>query len=162
MKLELKFIAPYLPYKLKIKRGERLLTMNMGKGSSVHWIGISSVLNWFNSETMISKPMPLLLPLSALTEPLPDGSIPIVECAKIAYKWQKWDSKRINKSNGVLEGTPYDFWLSENKDFMLCNGHGYLHINNQLQLFEYLFANHFDIYGLIPAGLAYDKRIKSS
>lgn len=114
--------------------------------------GLKTFVNGYNFK-------PLLLPLSALTEPIEDGTVPIVEAAKIAYKWQKWDEKRINKNNGVLEGSPYDFWFSEEKrEFMLCDGGGYLHINNQLQLFEYLYSIHADIYGLIPAGLAIDKR----
>jgi len=40
MKLELKHLAPYLPYKLRIKYYERNQVMNMGSGHSTHWIGI--------------------------------------------------------------------------------------------------------------------------
>jgi len=62
-KLELKYIAPYLPYKLSIQHGDKSKVMNMGKGSSVYWIGISAVIDWYNSE-MLSKPKPILRPMS--------------------------------------------------------------------------------------------------
>lgn len=160
-KLELKHLCGYLPYGLKVRmpainkstcRRYEMGTVGClySDCSIVCHDVVNSTPDWYK---------PILLPISALTEPMEDGSVPIVELAKIAYKWQKWDEKRINKNNGVLEGSPYDFWFSEEKrEFMLCDGGGYLHINNQLQLFEYLYSHHFDIYGLITAGLAIDKR----
>lgn len=84
-KLTLEQIAPYLPYGLRIHRGGRNLLMNTGKGSSVHWVGISAVIDWFNSE-MISKPFPILRRLD-LAKPIKingEEKIPIEELAKIA------------------------------------------------------------------------------
>lgn len=152
-KIELKHLCGYLPHGLETNEGKL--------AGIINWIGWCGAFKDEHGERFVplTEIKPLILPISALTEPLQNGTVPIIEAAKIAYKWQKWDEKRINKINGVLEGSPYDFWFSEEKkEFMLCNGGGYLPINNQLQIFEYLYSIHADIYGLIPSGLAIDKR----
>lgn len=114
---------------------------------------------------------PILLPLSALTEPLEDGSIPIVELAKMAemiepISFDKMED-HVRLQRGVVAKDRFNNqWLMF--DFkhgfsMWHKPHGELNhrptlCENQLQLFEYLFEHHFDIYGLIDAGLAIDKR----
>lgn len=154
MKLELKHLCGYLPHKLKIKRGERILVINTGQGSSIYWVGISAVLKWFNSE-MVSKPIPLLLPLSALTEPMEDGSVPIVELAKIMYpNHNEW---RLSSGGNyaVIRNGYMTFEYDGGNNCFLLNNSG---IMDQMKCYEYLFAHHFDIYDLIGAGLAIDKR----
>lgn len=107
---------------------------------------------------------PLLLPLSALTEPLPDGTIPIVELAKIAganIRSIKDSSfqKTHNKCLFVYDEKEYAASESLGFDFKKTSFIGSLaRTANQLQLFEYLYSIHADIYGLIDAGLALDKR----
>lgn len=168
-KLELKHLCGYLPYKLKIKRGERILVMNTGQGSSTHWVGISAVLKWFNSE-MVSKPIPLLLPLSALTEPLEDGSVPIVELAKIAFgeievldttqKDGLYAVKFIDEEEDTTVFSYNTNVCSFQADYMDMEEleRRITIVSRQLQLFEYLYSKHFDIHNRIPAGLAIDKR----
>lgn len=129
---------------------------------------------------------PIMLPLSAITEPLPDGSIPIVELAKIEagnFDGDKFIVGEIGKYryftnraafNNDAHICIYKTGLGRTKQILNYNsGNGFNSyycfrddmadvelrvLNNQLQLFEYLYANHFDVYGFIDAGLAIDKR----
>lgn len=127
-KIELKHIAPYLPYKLQWYR-EGFPTIEQTDFNT-------------NADYQKKDLKPCLLPLSALTEPLPDGSVPIVELLKpninIVPKYLRWVGNTILFGNILLLNV-------EN----LCL---------QQSQFEYLYANHFDIYNLIEAGLAIDKR----
>ena len=79
-KLELKHLCGYLPYDLVVEtnRGTRyyLGVFSNMRGSGIETTEISTVLEM--------QYKPLLLPISALTEPLEDGSVPIVELAKIS------------------------------------------------------------------------------
>lgn len=152
-KMELKYLCGYLSYELRIKWGERIIKMNTGQGSSRYWIGISSLLKWYNSD-MIEKPVPLLLPLSDLTEPLQDGSIHIVELAKIAFPDEKW----IREGDIAISNEGLWFWYNTESFGFSCDGKIDNYVPNQLQCFEYLYSIHADIHGLIPSGLAFDKR----
>lgn len=62
MKLELKHLAPYLPYKIKMLHYDKKKVLNAGQGSSVHWVGITHALNHQENTK------PLLHPLSKLTD----------------------------------------------------------------------------------------------
>jgi len=160
MKVELKHLASYLPYKLKIKRGERNLVMNTGQGSSTHWVGISAVIKWYNSD-MISKPIPILRPLSDITKPCLDGGlIPIVELVKITMGVDSIKVKKleINKDGAfILFNDDFVFAYCIEKSFGMYDFNGKIYTPAfQLRLFEKLFEWHFDIYGLIEQGLAID------
>ena len=78
------FLALATASGLKVKWGDRVLLMNFSKGSSCHWIGLSSYLNWTDEKSdMIEKPVCVLRSLSMLTEPcLEGGRIPIDELRK--------------------------------------------------------------------------------
>lgn len=162
-RLGLRHIAPYLPYGLRVKRGARILKMNLGQGSSVHWIGISSVLKWFNSD-MESKPFILLRPLSDLIKPLPSGEIPLVEMAKIVntgYDGIEWDNIKIETEyNYSVIDEDYSLLFRFNTENMYFDmnedGSGISGVPHTDKLFEYLFANHFDVFGLCDKGFAID------
>lgn len=133
-KMELKYLCGYLSYELRIKWGERIIKMNTGQGSSRYWIGISSLLKWYNSD-MIEKPVPLLLPLSDLTEP---------EYQSVFDEFSEVESDDLFErlqfaGKGLI---PYS---------KVCD-------KLSFEIINILFKNHFDIYGLIPTGLALDKR----
>ena len=150
----------YLSHGLRIKRGERNLVMNAAQESSVHWIGILAVIRWFNSD-MVSKPIPILMPLSELTTPMIDGSTPIVEMAKIAYPKANTYIHMKGEICFIDAGESYVFGYVESEQSFICTllpKNKNCFVNNQLQLFEYLFANHFDVFGLIESGRAIDKR----
>jgi len=62
-KLELKHIAPYLPYKLMIRYHNKTIVMNAGGGSASNWIGIQAVIY-----RHVNNCKPILRPLSDLTK----------------------------------------------------------------------------------------------
>ena len=141
-KLKLEEIAPYLPYKLKIIDTIKLKSkvMNLGQGTSSNWIGIKTVL----STNSIYKP--ILRPLDLTKE---------IECKGV----------KIIPLNIILEDN--DFFDSikllsfDNDNYIEMKGQ---HMITQLisvdnmpyQSMVKLFEWHFDIFGLIPRGLAID------
>lgn len=161
MNLELKHLAPYLPYGLKIESQK-------GTGD-LDYKGLKKEMTCFNCHKIDGdKWKPILLPLSALTEQLPDGTIPIVGLAKIATKhiwgelidFTKAELLSESESAGLIvyydktERVSFtaDFDCNR-KDFTLYSDGDELNMD-KLQLFEYLFQNHFDVFGLIDQNLA--------
>ncbi|MBK5722581.1 hypothetical protein JGH11_17035 [Dysgonomonas sp. Marseille-P4677] len=84
----------------------------------------------------------------------------IVELAKIACKHFEieidHDKLSVNKHDEiVLFNRQFEFGFERNKYFYLYDGEDETYYEiDQLALFEYLFANHYDIYGLIEQNLA--------
>lgn len=151
MNLELKNLAPYLPYSLKVES-------QRGTGD-LDYKGLKKGMTCFNIHKIDGdKWKPLLLPLTALTQQLPDGSIPIVELAKIA-KFSFIESDKINITDVAINirDDKYLFGFNFNwnsfHSYSLCDQNP-INVKHQLQLFEYLFKNHFDVFGLIDKGLA--------
>jgi len=121
--------------------------------------------------TIISGWKPLLLPMSALTEPLEDGTIPIVELARIATNFVFGNLLDFTKaelfseldSSGLVvyyeskERVSFtaDFDCTR-KDFSLYSDGNSLNLD-KLALFEYLFKHHFNVFDLAPE-LWIDKR----
>lgn len=140
MKLELKHIAPYLPYglkKLKTSKGNFTCDPDITK---IEDVTISSINDLFKKRYHVKSCKPLLLPLSALTEPMEDGSVPIDIFAQIYF------GGSFSKN---LEGLKEEFINN-----ILYSPIGVV----SFEIVEKLFAWHFDVYGLIESGLAIDKR----
>ena len=134
MDLELKHLVGYLPYKLKIKYQERSQVMNLGEGHSLHWIGIKSVVRWQNVNG--EPPKPIVRPLSDLINEIEETG------DRIIYQ--------------IIEGLPstcdaYLDWL-ESCEFNVITPEKLLQA--PYELVQYMLENHYDIYGLIDAGLA--------
>lgn len=96
--------------------------------------------------------------LSSLCEPLEDGSVPIVELAKMAFPKRTWELRK----SGCWSIDMKFIYDKYNTSFStLCeDGGAYsdgLIVHNQLDLFNYLFQHHFDVYGLIDKDLANKK-----
>ena len=99
---------------------------------------------------------PILRPLSDLLLEI-DGVIGLVELAKI-------HDPKLNWTLDLGEFTPkyaYDkdnqqiwFDFQNNSFYAGFDSYGDYPVNNQYQLFEYLFKNHYDIFGLIEKKLA--------
>lgn len=151
-KLELKHLCGYLPHGLEV----------FNENSSSKGVILRN-LSLDTPQWVLDGIKPLLLPLSALTEPLPDGTVPIVELAKIAG-FEDFEVLQVKEGSTAYIATISDNFtfmvLKSNCDFAICAGNEITFIPNQLPLFEYLYSIHADIYGLIPAGLAIDKTIK--
>lgn len=172
--MKLEEIAPYLPYGLKALDEH-------GKIKIINWrmqtytlteVGLNHVitdcLNHFDDS---GKYQLILHPLSDLTKScLPDGKIPIVELAKIVME-SIWGYSTIEAENkiellndesnfGLIYidstneriGFSFETELNKLQFFFSVNGNQ-LRVN-QLQLFQKLFAWHFDVFGLLEIGEA--------
>lgn len=136
MKLELKHLAPYLPYELMARNTDA------GSEKGQEWMGVKKVIGLTEDTVIqslnnfpymikfhISKIRPILLPLSDLKE----------EQYSFIYE-DETDYESIEMLVGM---DCYSFMWSK----------------FSYEFWQTLFAYHFDIYGLINVGLAIDKRI---
>ena len=143
----LEWICGYLPYRLKILApdGKTINNVNgiVGNMFEFHDNGI---------ETFGSFKRKLILrPLSDLTKPcLEGGKVPIVELAKIAFPHLEW-----NLDCGIAESNT-NVWFAFNNNSFFMDGTITNSIPNQIQLFQWLYRNHFDIHGLIGKNYAID------
>ena len=133
MELELKHLAPYLPYKLKLQIAGEYIDDNEHEGLRtwrmagivdndilVHKQGYIS-----NIENEIEDCFPILRPLSDLNKEIQIGEF---------YTSFRLHLKRIYPSESISSNTATWTWRS----------------------FEWLLERHFDVFGLIPGGLAID------
>lgn len=185
-KLELKDIASYLPYGMIFmnKKGvvlrmdslhERIYNVWANqryiKGrkdeNDINYPYLSS-LNCSGEGDYLRRIKPILRPMSDLVNPLEDGTIPIVELANIASI--RWNTPFFDYR--IVPTRSYDLYIASN-----YNGNEFLGFDlatksffsghegvpnspaNQVELFDYLNAHHFDYRGLIDEGLAVDINI---
>ena len=148
--MELKEIQNYLAYGVRFK------------GKRKDWASESDIMilcpvdlddRWSNIKL-------ILHPLSDLTKPyLEGGKIPIVELAKmtnININWRTIVNHDGNSSFSVHSvDMKNEFWYGWNSFSEISNSRRIVGLN-QLQLFDWLFEHHFDVYGLIEKGEAVD------
>lgn len=180
-KLELKHLAPYLPYDLKFWNKDRVI-LRMDKLSRIDynvWAHVREVNgqadeNDFNYKDLSSlsccgrgyylkQIKPILRPMPDLTLPcLDDGETPLVELAKIATRRflteESTASFKVVRDFCIIEIQNIEviFSYTDFMTFTLFNRRYSQHkpVMDQLELFQYLFEHHFDVFGLIEKGLA--------
>ena len=132
MKLELKHIAPYLPYGLKFRNGKEF--------DVVTGIDNNTVISLFRGHlanfTSIEEIKPILRPLSDLTK-------------EIEVNGTKYESVEHYFEEIYYTQTFHKQVKSIIQDERWINHCEYI-------LVEFLFEHHFDVFGLIPQGLAID------
>lgn len=102
MKLELKHLAPYLPYRLKWKfDGEDFTHDIVGLDIMNRGVKLVSPYNDYG-DCEISSGKPLLLPMSSLYTEMEDGVVPIVELFKM-YETREFDK---NKKYSIVFDAP--------------------------------------------------------
>jgi len=79
--------------------------------------------------------------------------IPLLELAEIHDPNSEWN---LNDMYPFVYSMSYEFQFIEGNFYMNDNSDESRGINNQLQLFKWLYANKFDVEGLVDAGLAID------
>jgi hypothetical protein len=139
MKLELKHLAPYLPYKLKCLYTH---TNKIGTISNIYTIGdgydnedVKLSID-YNNEEHIWMFKPILRPLSDLTK-------------EIDLNFEMLNSGLRNDVE-IIDLFCYE---NINTDEPLVD----LDLNKlPYECVEYMFRNHYDFFGLIEAGLAID------
>lgn len=160
MKLELTHLSPYLPYGLKFEYKNEIykaVGLNTDYHPTVEVRIDDDVARYASIKIVDIKP--LLLPMSSLYTEMEDGTIPIVELAKIACPKSNWrlrDSSYYptdsNKRLFIFDTTKECFVIEYESE----RGRSYIFVN-QLDLFTYLFSHHFDVFSLVDNGLAIDK-----
>jgi len=144
-KLELKHLAPYLPYGLKIDQlgSYYELVISYNVPSKHHKIDVMQVLlNNHNTK-------PILRPLSDLTKEIEHNDEWFVPIRHILFDYRKSLEVNFHFEEGVLT----DLWLD------YPGGGGCYVAHQSMKLLEWLklFEWHFDVFGLIGKGLAIDK-----
>lgn len=144
MKLELKHLAPYLPYELQIKTAYGIKTM-VSLSTTVINYDLELEAYW----DFIKDIKPILRPLSDLTKEIEHNGekfVPIEILNKMLFtkhsKLEYYDSEFCN--GAILFSTK-------------IAGFNILSINEKLQK---LIEWHFDIFGLIEKGLAINTFLK--
>jgi hypothetical protein len=177
MKLELKHLSAYLPYGLKVgtDSGKVALLKNEGLRFFINIPYKGGMVNQSYEPKLLQNSdwKPILRPLSDLTKEIEhDGEkfVPIVELFQKAYfsiynhNYDGSDFQfHTNGGYGVscLETVlnnkyGYGFTVELPNWFRLsCNG-DFLTIPN-FEIYESLIKWHFDVFGLLDAGLAIDK-----
>ena len=148
--LQLRDIACYLPYKLKLKSGTMVETMTgIEYNQGLIHFG-EGEYDWFNCGNLVK---PILRPISDLYKPLEDGTIPIVELAKIFSPHYEWELRKdfVEAKTG---GGIYTFEFDEGYNIFLADNSA--NCVNQIQLFDYINKHHFDYRNLIQRNLAID------
>ena len=175
--LQLKDIACYLPYGLKFfyKRIDDepallhtldgiTIEEDMNDNYDLRFLVGDDAYCWMSDSPKIlveyttSWFKPILRPISDLYKPLEDGTIPIVELAKISFpNAANWDyCKGDNYSFSDLDNVRFIYNAEENAFLILGYDSSIMFAKNQIQLFDYLSEHHFDYRGLIEKGLAID------
>ena len=151
MKLELKHIAPYLPYKLGVASGDEYdsILSNigiMGTHYDVYAPNNYTIYQLCKCEDGVFKYMgvrpiqvkPILRPLSSMTEKESDELEDIIGCNFYIY---------ISNNGIEIEENIIDPWY----------GKSVLRMETLNRIYEWLFSNHFDVFNLIENDLAIDK-----
>lgn len=152
MELELKHLAPYLPYNLKCQvadmRKKKIATLG-----GLYNDGNCVFHDTIESEKGFKRIKPLLFPMSSLYTEMEDGKVPIVEIYKKMFVFPRIKEYKIE--DGCLKFDKHTFeWVDEFRAFTLDGDTAYITI----EVSDYLEEKHFDWrYGLIDKGLALDK-----
>jgi hypothetical protein len=133
MKLELKHLTPYLPHKLRVIHDGKNKMLNVGRGSSNNWIGLSALLRWQEREHLSA--FPILRPLSDLKKEITVGNSTFIPIDVIR---SKPDFETALWGVSVMTG---DLFQNRNIEYSLA---------------QKLFKWHFDVFGLIGKNLAID------
>ncbi|MEM1339847.1 MAG: hypothetical protein AAF634_05045 [Bacteroidota bacterium] len=141
MKLEQQLLTPYIDHKLKVycTVDERERLMNLGQGSSLHWIGIKAIINYYKSGKFIHIPM--VRPLSQILEPIMHEGRVITPINTLALNIDEF-----------RENPEKNYPGSEGYHFRILNT---WYCWDQLPYWriQILLSWHFDLFGLIPAGI---------
>lgn len=160
MKLELKHLAPYLPYSLKgyvfyTEEDFEVITLSLKDGIDNE----VSINDWLTG--YVCKP--ILSPLSDLTKEIEvngERFVPLVEIIKyLNFKFLRYEIKD-NSLDVVFDNklqTKERFWFSNFKGTSFyCSNMNKLMYKDIYGAINKLLEWHFDIFGLIEKGLAID------
>ena len=157
MKLELKHLAPYLPYGLKIKVYDNIWNLDGYRVSAIKPLVVVNQHTLTSSH--LSEVKPILKPISSMTKE------EAYEFGVLLTSEVEMDYKEVgNGSKMVLMGSIYPTIMYQDKvdedySFMIqfsstgIRGMDLIPYN----AYEWLFKHHFDVFNLIGKGLAIAK-----
>ena len=129
MKLETKHLAPYLPYNLKCEVLNSGQEKEIGEMIAVYNDGSACFGNIVESEKGFEYIKPILQPLF---------------------------NDNFDYTIFLMDNFPEEKWADAYNDIMNGVGFGVKIEQIPYELHEFLFENHFDVFGLIEKGLAID------
>jgi hypothetical protein len=143
MKLELKHLAPYLPYELNLK-----IDTSLGISNRCFELDCG---HDFNMHLFKGNVKPILRPLSDLTNEIVIGNVKFVP---IDILFEKEYPRHLSKK--YYNQTFYNYAsVSHNGTAVSLKVYlGKIIEQNPRWIFEYLLKWHFDVFGLIEKGLA--------
>ena len=166
MKLELKHLAPYLPYGLKLEYSNTTLGMVCERQGS----GTRGIYH-----AAFSQDRPLLHPLSRLTEPILGGKVPLIELGKMIYNegWKVDFTVMKTETPCVkISASSPEYLVVRKDEFRISHCltrypeddpqddediDELIHLAVDHWMYQKLFEWHFDVFGLIEKGLAIEK-----
>ena len=161
MKLELKHLAPYLPYNLQVEYKGEVTIINALDSSGGVFVGKNRMVSFIDLKNV----KPMLRPLSSITKE---------ESAKILSKAQgvsvNEDTLRVFKNNNDTIIIQYEYL----NDVLFCLSLSYTNrtfiatpyaiyrshkkvTSTPMFIYDWFIENHFDVFGLIDRGLAIAK-----
>ena len=135
MKLEIKHLTPYLPYNLQVEYRGEVTTLDALDSKGGAFVGKNRMVSFIDLKHI----KPILRPLSSITD------MDIYNIDSLIY-----DDVEIYSS------------LKDGLRVRADGNYGWCHtpslgIDGINKISEYLFKNHFDVFGLIEKGLAVEK-----
>jgi len=152
MKLELKHLAPYLPYGLKVKKRSIIynvayLSTKLVAVISPKGYGEVEKISWDYASDIIK---PILRPLSDLTKEIEHNGEKVVPIEQLDY------GSCIAYDSHVMEDSFIQVYDDDENTIALIETD--MMPYNHYAIIQQLFEWHFDVFGLIEAGLAIEKK----
>lgn len=151
------FLAFSLPFKLVCQVTDKGET-KFSELSGVYFDGSAVFCDIVESDKGFSSVKPVLRPLSDLLLEI-NGVVGLVELAKIHDEKTEWtlDLSEFALKYAYDKKNPQIWFDFQNNSFYAgFDSYGDYPVNNQYKLFEYLFKNHYDVFGLIEKCEAID------
>ena len=152
MKLELKHLAPYLPYGLSFSVNLKDVLDNFPDELRTLKLAVPSI------DLALKTGKPILRPLSSMTKE------EAYEFGVLLTSEADMEDKEVGIGKMVLMGSIYPTIMyqdKENEDYSIMIQFSSTGINGiglvPYEAYEWLFKNHFDVFGLIGKGLAIAK-----
>lgn len=175
MKLELKHLAPYLPYNLQVEYKGEVTTIDALDSSGGVFVGKNRMVSFIDLKNV----KPILRPLTSATKEEAvsvfksifehdmdkRGMFDINNLEVISYKSEKGVNKLITYIKRGLMSAYYKTYLYSNGVIRVSECLDldiYPPISISLSSLSFLFERHFDVFNLINRGLAIEKEINKT
>ena len=154
MKLELKHLAPYLPYGLQVEYRGKVTTLDALDSTGGAFVGENRMVSFVNQRHI----KPALRPISSMSKK------EAYEFGVLLTSEADMEDKEVGIGKMVIMGSIYPTLMyqdKEDEDYSIMIRFGSTGISGVYLIpydaYEWLFNHHFDVFGLINKGLAIKK-----